>query len=53
MVRGTSTSQPRMAPVPVRMPFPGAKKQGSIYENQKGADRRYFDTFESKTEAAE
>ena len=53
MVRGVSTSQPRMAPVPVRIPFPGAKKQGSIYENQKGAGRRYFDTFESKTEAAE
>jgi ectoine hydroxylase-related dioxygenase (phytanoyl-CoA dioxygenase family) len=53
MVRGVSTSQPRMAPVPVRMPFPAAKKQGSIYENQKGTGRRYFDTFESKTEAAE
>lgn len=53
MVRGVSTTQPRMAPVPIRMPFPGAKKQGSIYENQKGAGRRYFETFESKTEAAE
>lgn len=53
MARGQSTTVPRMAPVPVRMPFPVAAAQGSIYENQKGASRRYFETFEDKTEAAE
>lgn len=53
MVRGKSTTSPRMAPVPVRMPFPAAKAQGSIYENQKGAASRFFETYEDKTEAAE
>lgn len=53
MVRGVSTTQPRMAPVPVRMPFPAAHAQGSIYENQKGAKSRYFETYRDKTQAAE
>ena len=48
MVRGKHTTAPRMAPVPVRMPFPDAKSQGSIYENQKGTGRRYFETFEDR-----
>jgi ectoine hydroxylase-related dioxygenase (phytanoyl-CoA dioxygenase family) len=34
--------EPRLAPVPVRLPLPPAVHQGSIYENQKGAGRRYF-----------
>jgi phytanoyl-CoA hydroxylase len=35
--------EPRLAPVPVRMPLPPALRQGSIYENQAGAaDRSYF-----------
>jgi ectoine hydroxylase-related dioxygenase (phytanoyl-CoA dioxygenase family) len=34
--------QPRLEPVPVRLPLPPALNQGSIYENQKGAGRRYF-----------
>jgi phytanoyl-CoA hydroxylase len=34
--------EPRLAPVPVRLPLPPALNQGSIYENQKGAGRRYF-----------
>lgn len=53
MVRGKSTSQPRLKPVPVRMPFPSAKAQGSIYENQKGTGRRFFKTYEDTIEAAE
>ncbi len=53
MARGRSTTQPRLAPVPVRMPFPGARAQGSIYENQKGTGRRFFKTFEDTIEAAE
>jgi phytanoyl-CoA hydroxylase len=43
MVSGRSTLEPRLAPVPVRLPLPPAKLQGSIYENQKGMQRRYFD----------
>ena len=42
MVAGASQLEPRLAPVPVRMPLPPAEHQGSIYENQKGAGRRYF-----------
>jgi ectoine hydroxylase-related dioxygenase (phytanoyl-CoA dioxygenase family) len=41
MVAG-EPQQPRLAPVPVRLPLPPADHQGSIYENQKGAGRRYF-----------
>jgi phytanoyl-CoA hydroxylase len=32
--------------VPVRMPLPPAKGQGSIYENQTAARRRYFEAAE-------
>ena len=42
MVAGTTTLQPRLADVPVRLPLPPAKLQGSIYENQKGLRSRYF-----------
>jgi ectoine hydroxylase-related dioxygenase (phytanoyl-CoA dioxygenase family) len=34
--------EPRLAPVPVRLPLPPAKLQGSLYENQKGMHSRYF-----------
>ena len=36
--------EPRLAPVPVRLPLPPAKLQGSLYENQKGMRSRFFDT---------
>lgn len=42
MLTGTPTLTPRLAPVPVRMPLPPALNQGSIYENQVAATRRYF-----------
>jgi len=53
VVRGRGTTQPRLAPVPVRMPYPAAHAQGSIYENQKGTGRRFFKTYEDTVEAAE
>lgn len=43
MVRGRSTLAPRLAPVPVRVPFPVARHQGSIYENQKELKNRFFE----------
>jgi ectoine hydroxylase-related dioxygenase (phytanoyl-CoA dioxygenase family) len=47
---GTSPSiVPRVTPVPVRMPLPPAKRQGSIYENQLGAEGRSW--FTRKTAA--
>jgi len=43
MVLGRPTIEPRQVPAPIRMPFPPAPNQGSIYENQKGAKSRYFE----------
>nr|WP_294529793.1 phytanoyl-CoA dioxygenase family protein [uncultured Rhodopila sp.] len=38
--------EPRLAPAPVRLPLPPAARQGSLYENQKGMQTRYFTTPE-------
>jgi ectoine hydroxylase-related dioxygenase (phytanoyl-CoA dioxygenase family) len=43
LVAGEPTIEPRVCPVPVRMPLPPARHQGSIYENQTAATRRYFE----------
>jgi len=42
LLTGRPTLEPRLAPVPVRMPLPPAARQGSIYENQTSATRTYF-----------
>jgi hypothetical protein len=42
LVTGEPSIEPRVAPAPVRMPLPPARSQGSIYENQSDASRRYF-----------
>jgi ectoine hydroxylase-related dioxygenase (phytanoyl-CoA dioxygenase family) len=42
LVAGASTIEPRVVSTPVRMPLPPALHQGSIYENQSDASRRYF-----------
>jgi ectoine hydroxylase-related dioxygenase (phytanoyl-CoA dioxygenase family) len=42
LVAGAPTIEPRLAPAPVRLPLPPARHQGSIYENQTDAARRYF-----------
>jgi phytanoyl-CoA hydroxylase len=47
MVAGVSTLEPRVERVPVRLPFPPADHQGSIYENQKAMGSRYFDIPEA------
>jgi ectoine hydroxylase-related dioxygenase (phytanoyl-CoA dioxygenase family) len=39
---GKPTLEPRLEKVPVRMPYPPAKHQGSIYENQTASRARYF-----------
>jgi phytanoyl-CoA hydroxylase len=44
MVRGETTSEPRLANVPVRIPLPPSPFQGSIYENQKASRKRFFAT---------
>ena len=43
IVRGQPTLRPRLEDVPVRMPLPKAKYQGSIYENQRTLTRPYFE----------
>jgi ectoine hydroxylase-related dioxygenase (phytanoyl-CoA dioxygenase family) len=45
MIAGQPTIEPRVEPVPVRMPLPAAARQGSLYENQKGMRARYFDVY--------
>jgi phytanoyl-CoA hydroxylase len=42
MVRGNPTLEPRLRDVPVRMPYPPAPNQGSIFENQKLVKGRSF-----------
>jgi phytanoyl-CoA hydroxylase len=44
MVLGRSNNEPRVREAPVRMPLPAADHQGSIYENQRAAGRRFFET---------
>jgi len=42
LLSGRPTVEPRMTSVPVRLPLPPAARQGSIYENQLGSARSYF-----------
>src|SRR5713101_5960640 len=44
LLAGAPTLAPRLTPVPVRLPLPPAEYQGSIYENQRAAGRRFFET---------
>jgi phytanoyl-CoA hydroxylase len=53
LLAGEPTLEPRLAPVPVRLPLPPAEHQGSIYENQRASGRRYFDTAAERAVAAE
>lgn len=49
IVHGEPTLQPRMEDVPVRMPLPIAMYQGSIYENQRTLESRYFKKFKAQS----
>ena len=42
MLAGRSTVAPRMEALPVRLPFPQAERQGSLYENQALMPERFF-----------
>lgn len=42
MICGETTYCPRMEAVPVRLPLPPADSLGSIYENQRNLEKRYF-----------
>ena len=52
LVTGEPSIEPRVTPAPVRMPLPAALHQGSIYENQSDASRRYFAVTEPAKETA-
>jgi phytanoyl-CoA hydroxylase len=43
ILAGRPTVEPRLAPVPVRLPLPPAENQGSIYENQRTTGRRFLE----------
>ncbi|HSF96633.1 MAG TPA: phytanoyl-CoA dioxygenase family protein [Thermohalobaculum sp.] len=43
---GQPTLEPRLTACPVRIPYPEAPTQGSIYEVQKAMGRRYFEVAE-------
>jgi len=43
VIRGEGSLVPRLEDVPVRMPYPLAVHGGSIYENQRGMERQYFE----------
>jgi ectoine hydroxylase-related dioxygenase (phytanoyl-CoA dioxygenase family) len=43
LVAGEETLTPRMTACPVRLPFPVASHQGSIYENQRELKHKYFE----------
>src|SRR5215831_13312092 len=51
MVLGESTIEPRVVTAPIRMPLPPADHQGSIYENQRGTGRRFFETYKERVDA--
>jgi len=42
LLTGGSVVTPRLTDVPVRMPLPPAKRQGSIYETQSASKKSYF-----------
>ena len=42
LLTGDPVVAPRMTDVPVRLPLPPAKRQGSIYETQSAAKKSYF-----------
>ena len=43
MIAGDSTLEPRVVPAPIRLPYPPARHEGSIYENQRAMKARFFD----------
>ena len=50
LVAGSPTATPRMTSVKVRLPLPPSPRQGSIYENQTTAKRRFFEIKETAEE---
>ena len=51
IVTGEPTMEPRLTPVPVRIPLPVAVFEGSIYENQRSVGNRYFEVYGEEQKA--
>ena len=47
IIRGEGSLVPRLADVPVRMPYPSAVFGGSIYENQRAMGRQFFEHLDA------
>lgn len=47
LIAGAPNATPRLAPVPVRMPFPKASHENTIYEDQRMLKHRYFEDAKS------
>ncbi|MBT6094310.1 MAG: phytanoyl-CoA dioxygenase family protein [Rhodospirillaceae bacterium] len=50
MIAGQATNQPRLVPTPIRLPYPGPLKTGSIYESQSVLHNKFFATESSAAE---
>jgi len=50
LICGAPTNMPRLADVPVRMPLPAALDPSSLYQAQKGLERRSFDSYVDTTD---
>jgi ectoine hydroxylase-related dioxygenase (phytanoyl-CoA dioxygenase family) len=48
LIAGTPNAAPRLEPVPVRMPFPKASRENTIYEDQRMLKHRYFEDAKSR-----
>ncbi len=42
IIAGEATLEPRVVPAPIRLPYPGPLKSGSIYESQSLVRNKYF-----------
>ena len=51
MIAGQASIEPRMVPAPIRLPYPGPLKEGSIYESQTVLRRKYFATAAGSDDA--
>ncbi len=48
LLSGTPTIEPRVEAVPIRLPLPPAPHAGSIYENQRGLENRFFEHHDNR-----
>jgi phytanoyl-CoA hydroxylase len=53
VIAGEATLEPRLVQTPIRLPYPPARHEGSIYENQRAMKRRFFDFDTNPEKVAE